>query len=127
MFNVPDLRGRAPIQWGKGVGLSGYEIGKQAGAEQVTLSVPQLPAHNHAVNAITVGNQPLPANNYFGALPVDPGTGVGSNNWASGTPNAVMNAGTISPTGNNQPVTIISPILAITYIIAWEGIYPSRP
>jgi microcystin-dependent protein len=125
-FNVPDLRGRSPIQWGKGPGLTGYEIGRQAGYETVSLSVPQLPAHNHSVNAHTVGTQPTPANNYLGTA-VDTATGNPVNSWTDATPNAVMNPGTIGMTGTGIPVNIVSPILAITYIIAYEGIYPPRP
>lgn len=126
-FNVPDLRGRAPVQWGKGDGLSPYSIGQKAGNETVSLTVPQLPAHNHAVNAITEGNQVVPATFYPAAVPLDPTTGAGSKNWASGNANAVLNAGTIGATGSNQPVNIVSPVLVVTYIIAYEGIFPPRP
>jgi microcystin-dependent protein len=124
-FRVPDLRGRSPIQWGQGAGLSGYEIGKQAGAETVVLSVPQLPAHNHAVNAKVAGDLSTPANNFLGGL-LDSTTQNPLNMWAEKA-DAVMNAGTIGMTGGGLPVSILSPILAITYIIAYEGIYPSRP
>lgn len=124
-FRVPDLRGRAPIQWGQGDGLSVYQIGKQAGAETVILSVPQLPAHNHTANAKTAGDLPTPANNYP-ATGTDPTSGAAITTWANST-DAVMNPGTIGMTGTGAPVSIVSPILAITFIIACEGIYPPRP
>jgi microcystin-dependent protein len=126
-FAVPDLRGRAPIQWGKGDDLAtGYEIGKKAGAQTVNLSVGQLPAHNHSINAKTLGDKPTPAGNFMAGLPTDPTTGQGTNDWA-GTMDVLLNPSSITPTGNNQPVNIVSPILAVTYIIAFEGVYPSRP
>jgi microcystin-dependent protein len=124
-FNVPDLRGRSPIQWGQGRGLTGYEIGKQAGAETVVLSVPQLPAHNHGVNAKVAGDEATPVNNYPSTI-VDQSTGAGSLSWGK-TTDAVTNPSTLTITGEGKPVTIVSPILAITYIIAYEGIYPPKP
>jgi len=124
-FNVPDLRGRAPVQWGQGPGLTGYEIGRKAGNETVVLTVPQLPAHNHTLNAKITGDQPTPVNNYIGGL-VDSISQNPLSMWAEKA-DAVMNPGAIGITGGSVPVNIVSPILAITYIIAYEGIYPSRP
>ena len=47
-FALPDLRGRVPIHMGQGLGLSNYVIGQPGGAESVTLSIAQMPAHTHA-------------------------------------------------------------------------------
>ena len=48
-FALPDLRGRVPMHWGNGPGLSDYRIGQKSGSETTTLNVLQLPAHNHTV------------------------------------------------------------------------------
>lgn len=34
---------------------------------------------------------------------------------------------TIAPIGGNQPVSTLPPVLALNFIIAMQGIYPSRP
>jgi microcystin-dependent protein len=47
-FQLPDLRSRVAIGAGQGIGLSPYVEGRQSGAEQVTLTVANLPAHNHS-------------------------------------------------------------------------------
>jgi microcystin-dependent protein len=74
-FALPDLRSRVPLGTGQGPGLSGYTLAEPGGTEAVTLTVPQTPAHGHAVNATgltaavrardAVGNQALPAGNVF--------------------------------------------------------------
>src|SRR5208283_1161549 len=50
-FALPDLRGRAANSSGQGTGLSGYSIGQVIGVENVSLSIPQIPAHQHSFNA----------------------------------------------------------------------------
>jgi microcystin-dependent protein len=47
-FALPDLRGRAPIHFGQGPGLTNYVLGENGGVEDVTLVETQLPAHTHA-------------------------------------------------------------------------------
>ncbi len=125
-FALPDLRSRVPIGMGQGNGLSPYVIGEMTGVENVTLLTSQMPSHNHLINA---DNAPAtavqpPANNYLAA-----GT-------ASGRPADVYSASLTSPTtlnpnavslaGGNQPHTNIQPVLAMNYIIALNGIFPSR-
>src|SRR5438270_2669849 len=46
-FALPDLRGRVPLHWGQGPGLSNYDLGEQTGTESVTLLSTQMPAHSH--------------------------------------------------------------------------------
>jgi microcystin-dependent protein len=48
-FALPDLRGRTPIHYGQGPGLSSRTIGNAGGTETVTITVGQLPAHSHTV------------------------------------------------------------------------------
>src|SRR5881275_532163 len=49
-FALPDLRGRAPLHWGQGPGLSDYVIGEVIGSENVTLLATHIPQHTHALN-----------------------------------------------------------------------------
>src|ERR1700710_1746158 len=48
-FGLPDLRGRVPIHFGQGPGLSSYSIGQSGGTENTTLLLNNLPQHNHAL------------------------------------------------------------------------------
>jgi len=48
-FGLPDLRGRTPMHFGQGAGLSNRSIGQSTGSETVILNIANLPAHNHAV------------------------------------------------------------------------------
>ena len=63
-FALPDLRGRVPVGFTQGPGLSNYVLGELGGAESVTLQVTQIPAHNHQLQAANVAaTQPNPSGN----------------------------------------------------------------
>ena len=123
-FALPDFRGRVPIQQGQGPGLSPYSLGEQGGTEAVTLLQTQMPAHVHtaqsSLNASTLAaSDTVPTGNY-----------LASDNQYVNSTNAVMNAGavvvTIGIAGGNQPHENRPPYLAINFIIALQGIFPSR-
>jgi len=128
-FALPDLRGRVPLGMGQGPGLSNYVLGQSGGVENVTLLTTNLPAHSHTVNAVsTAGNTASPA----GALPA---TGGGIHpasplptpaNFSNAAGNTAMSAGMITGGGSNVPHTNVQPYLAVIYIIAVQGIFPSR-
>jgi microcystin-dependent protein len=120
-FALPDLRGRAPIHYGQGPGLSAYSIGQQGGTESTTLTVNNLPAHNHSINGIVEdGNNASPTGNFpAGTKLLDPEY----SNSGTVTP---MNANMAGYTGGNAPVNNMQPYLTVTYIIALEGIYPTQ-
>ncbi len=119
-FGLPDLRGRIPIHQGQGPGLSNYFIGQSAGVENVTLTVNQIPAHNHSILASTSsGSLGSPAGDYI-AVNAD---GIAS--YASSS-DGNLNIGSIQAQGGNQPHNNIQPCLAINFSIAMFGIYPSQ-
>lgn len=121
-FGLPNLQGRAAIHWGTSPTGSNYFQGQTGGAESVTLLQGNLPPHSHAVNAIASGgNQASPS----GSLPAIESTGT-SMNYASGSPNAAMNPAMIGNTGSGVPVSTLPPYQTVTFIIALNGIYPSR-
>jgi microcystin-dependent protein len=126
-FQLPNLGGRAPLGTGNSPGTSRYEWGQVGGTENVTLNATQMPAHSHLINTVTLGNLPQPNGNVLAGLPVDPGTGEGINNWSNAAPDSTLSPKAVAATGGNQPVNIVTPYLAMNYIIAIEGIYPSRP
>ena len=117
-FALPDLRGRIPINQGAGPGLSTYVIGQSFGSESVTLNPNQMPAHNHIALCNSTPGAASPANGFWAAT-----TGV----TGYGTPaNATMNPQSLTVAGGSQPHENRMPLLALNYIIALEGIFPSR-
>jgi microcystin-dependent protein len=131
-FALPDLRGRAAVQPGISPAFkTRYDLGQPAGNENVTISLQQMPAHSHGLLAVArAANNPSPTNN-FTSIPVDTVSqqpiNVFNDFSEAGIELSAMNSKSIVPNGASQPVNIISPVLGINYIIAWDGIYPSRP
>lgn len=116
-FALPDFRSRVPIHPGTGPGLSPYVLGQQGGLENVTLLTTQIPAHTHTLRANTGGsNDTLPNNNSLSEGSI----------YTTNAPNANMNPTSILPTGGSLPHTNIQPYLAINFIIALQGIFPTR-
>ena len=121
-FALPDLRGRVLGGTGSGPGLSARTIGEIAGTESNQISVSQLPSHSHSVAAVTSeGNQNTPAGN----LPSN--TKLLDKEYSNATANTTMNSAMIGATGSGLPINNMQPTIFITYIIATEGIFPSRP
>ncbi|GAB4308503.1 MAG: tail fiber protein [Phototrophicales bacterium] len=119
-FGLPDLRGRIPIHAGQGTGLSPRRLGQKGGEETVTLTVNQLPPHNHTIHAANSGNaQSSPVGNL-------PGTDRVVMYFNSADRPATLAANTIESTGNSQPHSNLMPFLCINFIISLFGIYPQR-
>ena len=121
-FSLPDLRGRVPIHMGQGPGLSDYVEGQTGGSENKTLTINNLPAHSHAVNAKTEnGNKQTPGANVLAK------DAAGSTAYYSNqVPNTTMNPAMIGNTGGSQPFSNLQPFLTINFCIALQGIFPSR-
>ncbi len=117
-FALPNLQSRIPIHQGQGVGLSPYVIGQAGGTENVTLTPQQLPQHTHSATASTGGGVSSPANSFWGSS-------ANTKQYAPST-NATMAASALGTTGGSQPHANVMPYLAISFIIALEGVYPSR-
>ena len=123
-FALPDLRGRAPLSSGQGPGLSDYDLGQSGGTETVTLTTNEIPAHNHSVGAFNnKGDQSNPTNN-VNAIVVDSSNGT-ANAYAASA-NATMNNGAVGSTGGSQPHNNMQPYLTLNFIIALQGVFPSR-
>jgi microcystin-dependent protein len=123
-FNLPDLRGRVPVHQGANPTThTPYPIGQAGGSEQVTLLSSQLPAHAHAAQAQSGNGTQAGPGNAVWATELDPNLRPFSTN---ASPSGVMNQACLAAAGNNQPHENRMPFLAINFIIAMEGIYPSR-
>lgn len=127
-FALPDLRSRVAINQGQGVGLSPYTIGEVGGVEGVLLTISQIPNHNHLM---AVNNTNANANDPTGAILAKTNNGDSrspvqyptySNQAATGT--LANNA--ISAVGGSTPHTNIQPFLVVNFIIALQGVFPSR-
>ena len=129
-FQLPDLRGRVPMGPRTGAGLTPRTLGQRGGVEDVTLNTNQIPSHNHSAssqaNAVAgVGNSNDAANNFWSK-----DAGVSSATYNTGPSDATMNTGavstTIGNTGGNQSHTNVQPFLCVNFIIALQGVFPSR-
>ncbi len=119
-FAVPDLRSRVPVHQGQGPGLSNYVMGQQAGTETVTLISNQIPIHSH-----TVGVSSSAASTGTPSAGVTLGVST-AETYIADTADGSMNAQSIGLAGGSQPHDNLQPYLALNYVIATEGIFPSR-
>ncbi|MCA1592527.1 MAG: tail fiber protein [Acidobacteria bacterium] len=120
-FALPDLRSRIPVHAGQGPGLSNYSLGQGGGNESVTLNVNQMPPHNH--QAFATAAEEAPSSKPAGKLLSTATQGTIYDPTPDGT---ALNPNMIGPTGGGQPHDNIQPYLTVNFIIALEGIYPSR-
>ena len=113
-FALPNLQSRFPVHVG-----SGFIQGQVAGTETVTLTVNQIPAHTHAPQANSGGGTSnSPANNFWANW-------TGSQ-YSDQAPGSLMNEAVIGLTGGSQPHDNLPPYLAINFVIALYGVYPSQ-
>lgn len=113
-FALPDLRGRIPLHQG-----NGFILAETGGAEEITLTVSQIPAHSHPLlGANVVANDPNPANNVLGESSA-------ISLYQSAGPTVAMASAAIAPVGGSQPHTNFQPYLCVDFIISLFGLFPS--
>jgi microcystin-dependent protein len=113
-FALPDLRGRIPVHQG-----NGFILAETGGAEEITLTVNQIPAHSHpSLASNAVANDPNPATRTLGESSA-------ISLYQSSSPLAAMAPQSIGPTGGSQPHTNFQPYLCVDFIISLFGIFPS--
>ena len=132
-FALPDFRSRVAVGTGQAPGMAMYQLGELGGQEAIVLSINNLPAHTHPLPVTPiVGNPyvaPIPGNLSAPEADVPAITtninsynteGTGSMAVTTVTTNTVAN-------GGYAAMPVLSPVLAMNFVIAVEGIYPSRP
>ena len=126
-FALPDLRGRFPTQQGTGPGLPPRGLGERGGANRYTMTTAQLPSHTHTGNVVAEGapaTEANPTNHFLGVPPggekiYEPDGAGAAVAMANGTIN-------VNPTGGSQPYDVENHYLGLNFIIALQGVYPSR-
>jgi len=142
-FALPDLKGRAPVHPGTGGGLPSIRLGEKFGAPSKTLTTMEMPSHNHAfttsgmtvrqpassaaADTDTPGTDKVPAKT---TAPGERGT-VAANSYNASPDTTLAEAtvegtGAIGNTGGNQAFNLYQPSLGINFLIALQGIFPSR-
>jgi microcystin-dependent protein len=114
-FALPDLRGRIPLHQG-----NGFTLAETGGAEEITLTVSQIPAHTHpflASGSTATGSNPQGNVN---------DQNVTIQMYTQGSASDNFNAGSIGPTGGSQPHNNFQPYLCLDFIISLFGIFPSQ-
>ncbi len=123
-FGLPDMRGRLPVHFGAGPGLTPIPIGASYGKETVVLTSNQIPSHNHPMQAsLNVANATAPADNVLAKLETPDSTYK-----TSPDPTTIKNFSS-QATGNvgeNAAHNNMMPYQCLNYIICIVGIYPSR-
>lgn len=113
-FALPDLRGRLPIHQG-----GGFILAETGGAEEITLTVSQIPSHSHPLLASAdQGTVPNPQSNVLSAT-------LTATPYISLTSNISLSPQAISAVGGSQPHTNFQPYLCVNFIISLFGIFPS--
>jgi|SRR5260221_276176 len=113
-FALPNLQSRVPVHVGPG-----FALGQSGGAETVTLTTSQIPAHSHVPQAKSLqGTQPSPQNNVWALS--------GSNQFTNVAPTLAMDSGAMKPSGGSQPHDNMVPFLVVNFILSLFGIFPSQ-
>ncbi|HKR65232.1 MAG TPA: phage tail protein [Thermoanaerobaculia bacterium] len=115
-FALPDLRGRLPMHQG-----NGFILAETGGAEEITLTVQQIPAHSHALLASK--------NNAASTSPTAQVTAqmtvFGVSCYGTDAPKQNLSPSAVGPVGGSQPHTNFQPYLCVDFIISLFGIFPS--
>ena len=120
-FALPNLQGYVPIGWGSAPGQPTYVIGQTGGSANTTLQIANMPNHSHTLNGDqAAGGKVFPGPNHI------LGGASGAEIYSVNAPNTTMSPKSIGNAGGSQPFSLMPPYLAISYIIAVTGIFPSR-
>ncbi|HKX83980.1 MAG TPA: tail fiber protein [Pyrinomonadaceae bacterium] len=118
-FALPNLQSRTPLHAGTGPDGTTYQLGETGGVETVTLTVNQIPLHNHAMLASNdIPTASNPQNNVIGQ--------AAAKIYRVGNPSTTLHPQTIGIAGGSQPHENVQPYLCVSFIISLFGIFPQQ-
>lgn len=127
-FGLPNMQGRVPVHMG-----SGFIVGQVGGETTHTLKVSEMPQHNHNIRAdgstAAGSNFSTPAaTEMFGQSLGVPssGTNFAVSPYGAAPPAGVLAPGTVTNSGGNQPHDNMQPYLVLNFVVALQGVFPSR-
>ena len=115
-FALPNLQSRIPIHFS-----SDYPQGSMMGEETHTLTLSEIPSHNHA---LTVSGNPASSSSPSGLYPAVPDPAIGNAYYLA--PDCNMHPQAVRSNNGGQPHNNLMPYLVMNYVIALQGIFPSR-
>jgi microcystin-dependent protein len=121
-FALPNLESRVPIHAGTGPGGITYQLAETGGVESVTLSVQQIPTHNHPFLCSTSPAASKTPVNQVPALT----QAATITTYGTDAPLVQLNAQGVSTTGGSQPHENLQPYLCISFIISLFGVFPHQ-
>jgi microcystin-dependent protein len=114
-FALPNLQGRVPVETG-----GAFALGQSGGEAAHVLTVAELPAHSHTVSAASgPGTAQSPQGNFWASV-------ERFYAFSNATPDTTLNPGSIAPAGANESHNNMPPFLVLNFVIALQGIFPSR-
>jgi microcystin-dependent protein len=114
-FALPDFRGKIPMHIG-----SGHTQGEVGGEYAHTVTLSEMPTHTHFLQGTNnVGTDPNPSANVILSKSV-------ANSFGPATNLVAMNANSVGNVGGSQPHENKQPYLVLNFVIALQGIFPSR-
>jgi microcystin-dependent protein len=114
-FALPDMRGRIPIHQG-----SGFTLAETGGAEEITLTVQQIPAHNHAFLVSTgPAGQSSPSNSVLG-------NSSSIDLYREDVTSVSLSSSAVGSVGSSLPHNNFQPYLCVDFIISLFGIFPTQ-
>jgi microcystin-dependent protein len=128
-FQLPDLRGRAPMHFCTGAtpaGITPKPLGSSGGAEGVAVDISQLPAHNHPLFAALGATAATAMTPNSAMLAQVAGTNTFYFNGTQGNTDLTMSPQAIAATGGNGAHPNMMPSFVLNYMICTQGIYPEQ-
>ena len=117
---LPNIQGRAPMHPGSGPGLTTRRLGERGGAAAVTLTADELPSHTHVVQATGA-----PASAFSPSNTTALARSLGGSSYAA-SPNVSLASETVLASGGGGAHSNVQPYVALNFIVALTGVFPSR-